>query len=82
MLIRKWDENKKEYEPYEVPNDWKLLLLCDDMNEIINCVNCGSKMTFGDGYTSKRYHNNYGMGYYECEKCYSDYLPIYLKTKE
>ena len=82
MIIQKWNEKIKEYEPCEIPNDWKIPLLCDNIDEIINCVNCGCKMTFGDGYTSQRYHNNFGMGYYECEKCHYEYLPIYLKSKE
>ena len=80
MIINKW--NGEDYEPYEVPNDWKIPLMCNDMNEIINCVHCGRKMTFGEGYTSHRYHNNSGMGYYECEKCYFEYLPIYLEERK
>lgn len=80
MIINKW--NGKDYEPYEVSNDWKIPLLCSDMNEIINCVHCGCKITFGEGYTSHRYHNNSGMGYYECEKCYFEYLPTYLEERK
>ena len=80
MIINKW--NGKDYEPYEVTNDWKIPLMCNDMNEIINCVHCGCKMTFGEGYTSHRYHNNSGMGYYECEKCYFEYLPTYLEERK
>lgn len=80
MMINRW--NGKDYEPYEVPNDRKIPLMCNDMNEIINCVHCGCKMTFGEGYTSHRYHNNSGMGYYECEKCYFEYLPTYLEERK
>ena len=80
MIINKW--NGKDYEPYEVSNDWKIPFMCNDMNEIINCVHCGCKMTFGEGYTSHRYHNNSGMGYYECEKCYFEYLPTYLEERK
>ena len=81
MTIQKWNEQTKEYEPYDVPNDWKLPLVCDNMDAPINCVNCGEQITFGEGITSKRYHNRFGFGFYECEKCYYDYLPIYIQSK-
>ena len=74
MLIKKWDNKKQQYEPHEVPDEWKLPLFCEDMDEPINCVNCGCEMPFGDGYTSRRYHTNGGFGYYECAKCYFAYL--------
>ena len=79
MLIQKWNDTKNDYEPYEVPDSWKLPLYSNDMTEPINCVNCGCTMTFGDGYTSHRYHTNSGFGYYECEKCYFDYLQESMK---
>ena len=74
MLIKKWNTLKRDYEPYEVPDSWKLPLYSEDMDEVINCVNCGCSMLYGNGYTSRRYLNDSGFGYYECEKCYYDYL--------
>ena len=73
MIINKWNDDKKEYEPYEVPDNWKLPLISYDMDLPINCVNCGKEIKFGDGYTSKRYHTQAGMGYYECERCHFEY---------
>ena len=73
MTIRKWNDKEKEYEPYEVPDEWKLILYSEDMETPINCVNCGKEMTFGEGYTSQRYRTDKGFGYYECEKCYFNY---------
>ena len=81
MLIHKWDDANEEYQAHEVPDDWHLPLLSDNMNELINCVNCGKQIAFGDGYTSQRYHNSHGLGYYECETCYFEYLPIHIASK-
>ena len=81
MIIRKWNDESREYDFVEVPDEWKLPLYSEDMSEPINCVNCGCDMTYGDGYTSKRYHTAAGFGFYECEKCYYEYLPIYLDFK-
>lgn len=81
MLIDKWNENINDYQKCEVPDDWHLPLISDNMDEIINCVNCGKQIAFGDGYTSHRYHNSFGFGYYECESCYFDYLPIHIASK-
>ena len=74
MIIKKWNDAEQHYDPYIVPDDWKLPLYADNMDEPINCVNCGKEMTFGDGYTSRRYHSDKGFGYYECAKCYFAYL--------
>lgn len=73
MTIQRWNNATKEYRPHEVPDDWKLILYTEDMDTPINCVCCGKEMTFGDGYTSRRFHTEHGMGYYECEKCYFSY---------
>lgn len=73
MIIRKWNDDVREYEPVEIPDDWKIPMYSDDMDEIINCVNCGREIRFGDGYTSMRYHNRAGFGYYECAVCYEEY---------
>lgn len=81
MLIQKWNEHTGEYQDHTVPDHWKLPLISDSMDELINCVSCGKQIPFGDGYTSHRYHNSYGMGYYECETCYFEYLPTYLAAK-
>lgn len=81
MIIQKWDEITQKYEDYSIPNSWNTPLFSDDMNKIINCVNCGKQIKFGNGYTSHRYHNKNGIGFYECEECYNDYLPQYIKSK-
>lgn len=73
MKIYKWNANKRDYEETERADDWKLPLFCDDMNEIINCVNCGREIPFGKGYTSRRWHTEHGFGYSECESCYFSY---------
>lgn len=73
--IRKWNDELRIYEEVEIPDDWKIPMLCDDMDEIINCVNCGREVKFGECYTSMRYHTNAGFGYNECPECYEEYLP-------
>ena len=73
MKINKWDNEKKEYVEHDVPDDWNIKTYTDDMDEVVNCVCCGKKMMFGDGYTSRRFHNVWGFGYCECRKCYFSY---------
>lgn len=72
--IDRWDIYTEQYEPVQIPDDWKVALYSDNMDEQINCVNCGKPMKYGEGYTSRRYHNKAGMGYMECEDCYYDQL--------
>ena len=77
--IRKWNDELRIYEQVEIPDDWKIPMLCEDMDEIINCVNCGRGVKFGECYTSMRYHSGAGFGYNECPECYEEYLPKRLQ---
>lgn len=72
--IDRWNIYTEQYEPVQIPDDWKVAMYSDNLDEQINCVNCGKPMTYGEGYTSRRYHNKAGMGYMECEDCYYDQL--------
>lgn len=70
MKAQKWDFEKREYETYELPKS--AAMYEEDMDKVIACAECGSKMKFGNGYTSKAIHNQYGFGYTVCENCYSE----------
>ena len=70
MVLRKWNYEKQEYEPYEIPDDWDCRTYCADMEQIVNCPHCGKKLEFGDTYTSRVIHTLYGMGFGVCQKCY------------
>ena len=82
MVIRKWNENKRDYDDVTIPDEWKTPLFCMNMDETVNCVNCGREMKFGEGFTSKRYHNKSGAAYSECKKCFDEYLPTYFKSRK
>ena len=69
MTLSKWNNEKRIYEPYEVPNDWNVITYSSDMNEMVNCPHCGKRLTFGDCYTSREFYRN-GFGYAVCEDCY------------
>ena len=81
MVIRKWNENKKDYDDVTIPDEWKTPIFSNNMDETVNCVNCGREMRFGEGFTSKRYHNRTGAAYSECQKCFYEYLPTYFKSR-
>lgn len=70
MKLRKWNYEKREYEPYEVPDSWSVKTYSDDMDEIVNCCQCGRELPFGECYTSHEVHTEHGMGYAVCGKCY------------
>ena len=70
MRLRKWDERKKAYEPYDVPDEWHVTTFESDMNERVNCAQCGREISFGDSYTSMQVHSPIGFGYAVCEDCY------------
>lgn len=70
MMLRKWNYKTNEYDPYEVPDDWDVSTFETDMGSIVNCAECGKSITFGQGYTSKKIHTRFGMGYAVCKDCY------------
>lgn len=70
--IRKWNAKERKYEKYDVPQGWNLVLYTENMDEQINCCQCGRKMRYGEAYTSLECHNSFGMGYGVCDKCYDD----------
>lgn len=70
MKAKKWDPKKRVYNDYEIPDDWNCKTYSDDMGEVINCAQCGKKITFGEGYCSRQIHTKMGFGYSVCEDCY------------
>lgn len=82
MVIRKWNETRKDYDVVKIPDEWNVPIKPKAMNEIVNCVNCGCKMKYGDGFQSKRYQNVSGAAYSECQKCFDEYLLTYFKSSK
>ncbi len=80
-VLQKWNHQKRDYEQYVVPEDWKVSLYSSDMDKLINCPHCGKTIKFGDGYTSKEIHNHMGFGYSVCEKCHEEELKRELKWR-
>ena len=67
--LLKWNDRKKEYEEYKVPNNWRCSVYEADMENIINCAGCGKEIKFGESYSSKNIHNKMGFAYSVCEEC-------------
>lgn len=72
MKVNKWNYKKHDYDIVELPEEWNIKLMTNNMEEIVNCPHCGEMFEFGIGYTSQEFHTNYGMGYIVCEKCHEE----------
>lgn len=68
MKAQKWNFKTRKYYDYELPEG--ACLYGENMDQDIACAQCGRKMKFGDGYTSRQIHTKYGFGYKVCKKCY------------
>lgn len=82
MLVGKWNYEKDDYDPYVIPGEWHTPLYTDNMDEIVNCVQCGKELTFGGCYTSKEIHSNIGIGYGVCPDCYEKEWDRYVRSKQ
>jgi len=75
----KWDFKTREYEPYIPDPSWNIKLISDDMEELIDCANCGTHVIYGRTYTSRAIHTSIGLGYPVCGACYDKELKLEKK---
>lgn len=71
IRLNKWNYEKHKYEKYCVPSEWNVKIYTGNMEEIINCAHCGRKIKAGDSNTSCEIHNEIGIGYGICGKCFN-----------
>ena len=74
-----WRFFDKVYVPAQVDDRCKTY--SNDMSEIVVCPNCNKELRFGDCYTSRRWHSDYGIAYAVCEKCYEEELRLERKAR-
>jgi len=49
----KYDSKTRKVIPYTPPvKDGNYTVYCDNMDDVINCAQCGKEITFGEGYSS------------------------------
>lgn len=70
MIINRWNYETREYDATPRPAEWNIPLYSEQMDLLINCVNCGKVIELGNGYTSQEWHNHAGLGYSVCESCH------------
>ena len=68
--MERFDYVTRTYKPHIIPAHWHCPIISDNMDEGINCTSCGEKLTYGESYTSIEIHNQIGLGYPVCRKCY------------
>lgn len=73
MTLRKWNYKTRKYEKFESPAKI-IFLYSENMELTIDCTNCATRLKNGDSYTSLTIHNELGLGYPVCEKCYNNEL--------
>ena len=74
-IVHKWIGDK--YIPYKLPEGSTLYEV--DLDKVVSCCSCGRSVKYGETYTSRRIHTEFGLGYAECEKCYYENLKKDLK---
>lgn len=70
MKFKKWNVLLHKYEETEIPDSWNCKTYSDDMDEIVNCPQCGRRLRFGETYTSLEVHTSIGFGFGVCQECY------------
>lgn len=83
MILDKWDYDAGRYLPMEVPDEWNVTISSYDLDEVINCPQCGCELTVGESYTSLEIHTPFfGFGYFVCEKCHKAEVQRNMKNRD
>lgn len=70
MKVEKWNYKEQKYEEVEINDNCPLCEM--DLDRRINCANCEREVKYGETYTSRKYHNQLGLGYPVCQECHED----------
>ena len=68
-ILYKYSPSEKKLEPYEVPEDWKCVFNLSNMDELINCAECGKSIRYSDAHTSNLIQDKNGNRYCICGHC-------------
>ena len=77
--LQRWNWKKREYEDYEIPDNWLVATYAFDMDTGIDCASCGKVVPYGLMYTSMEIHTEMGMGYCVCQECHEEERYVCLK---
>lgn len=80
-MVDRWDYISKTYQKYMIPAEWKVATYSEDMEEKVNCCQCGKEIKFGDSYSSQEIQTQMGFGYATCEKCHEEEMERCLKNE-
>ena len=80
--MNKWDYELHQYVKFLIPAEWKVVLACDEMDEKVNCCQCGKEVEFGNTYSSQEFHNEIGFGYAVCEECHEKEMERAMRKYE
>ena len=81
-VIGKWNFWTHEYESVTIPNDWVIAQIRPSLDDLINCAACGTKIKYGDAYGSRVLHDDLGLSYCICDKCYTNEVRVERKYRE
>lgn len=82
QTLKRWNSKKHEYEDYNVPDEWKVKVYSNDMDEVVSCCQCGKLIKYGEGYTSMEVHTEMGFGYCVCGECHEEEIKRRLAENE
>lgn len=67
-MAEKFDFKERRYKRYILPAG--AAMERDNLDDVVNCANCGKPVKFGESYISLTIHNLYGLGYCVCGQCH------------
>lgn len=69
--MKKLNRQTNKVTDYKVPQGWNVKVWGYDLNEKVNCVQCGKQLLLGMTYTSLEiFTDNLCFGYGVCKECY------------
>ncbi len=68
--VIRWNYKTGKAEPFVIPDGYECPLICSGMNRIVNCPSCGTRLRYGDAFTSMEIMTDSGLSFSVCGKCY------------
>ena len=55
MIVGKWNEEIKDYEPYVIPDNWYVSTINTKFgwHDTVNCASCGRELEYGNCFPSR-----------------------------
>ena len=69
MVLYKLNPRTRQYDAYEVPDNWSVAAYAPTPDTFVDCAGCGKSLPYGAAFVSTEIYTYARIGYAVCKKC-------------